>query len=114
GRFDGAQHSELTRPMYMFDLNDELVGTHHSFVSDIGLFNQSGGNKGFFLQLGGRYIWTERWGSIKPGIDFYYYNGTNVLGCIDNDDKAIKLYGFTADRQFNVDESDGTGGSGTY
>ncbi len=110
--FSGGIHGKFTKPSYMLDLlKAEFVRKHHSIDMGVGLFQEKGGDHGFYLKGGYNYILSLGSWQIKPGLDFYYLNGSDRLGSIDNRQKEISLFGMTASDQFTVEESDGNDGT---
>jgi hypothetical protein len=112
--FSGALHGKFTKPSYLIDLlNLEIVRKHHGSDVGFGLLQEAGGDHGFFLKGGYRYILQLGGLLIKPSIDLYYLNGVDRMGRIDNKEKEISLFGFTASEQYTTESSDDDGVSMT-
>jgi hypothetical protein len=106
--FNGRVHDRFSSPINMIDLLDvEFVRKHHSIDMGVGLSYEGGGDHGFYLKGGYRYILSFGGLQLKPGIDLYYiFGGNNTLGKIDNKKKEIFLPGAYADDHFTVTETD--------
>lgn len=111
--FEGELKGKFTNPLYMFGATLEIVRRHNGGDFGAGLFTERGGDHGYYLQAGYKYVISFGGLLLKPGLDFYYVRGIDKMGSIDNRQKEIYLLGYTAHDQFTITESDGYSDGGT-
>lgn len=108
--FSGALIGAFTKPSFMTDLlNVDIMRGHNDYRMGFGLFNEAGGDRGYYLKGGYSLVIPLGFLLIKPSVDLFYLSGSDKMGAIDNRRKEIGLYGFTAQDQFTWTTDDGDG-----
>ncbi|WP_343674114.1 hypothetical protein [Chitinophaga sp.] len=81
---------------------ESVFQEHHDIVLGIGGFHNVGGDGGLYYHLGYRYVLNLGAVTVKPGLDYYRFRGSNHVGDIDNYQKYLYFDGFTASTQFTI------------
>lgn len=105
-QFDGAVKNKFSNPLFMLGGTLESILKHHDIVIGGGVFQMNGGDHGYYLQAGYRYVIHAGGLDLKPGVDVYYLSGVDRMGSIDNHQQNIYLPGYTAYDQFTIKESE--------
>ena len=89
--FNGALHGKFTRPSYMLDLLKlEFVRKRNSIDMGVGLFQEAGGDHGYYVKGGYGYILPIGDLLLRPAIDLFYVSGVDKMGSIDNNQKELQ------------------------
>ncbi|MDP4217833.1 MAG: hypothetical protein Q8927_16645 [Bacteroidota bacterium] len=115
GSFVGTISRPLPTRIYSYDLPAiEAVFRHGAIDFGIGLQNNLGNDRNFYMKLGYKYILHVNDIRIEPGFDLYDLIGKNEpMGSIDNRGAEIDILGFQAMPTWSKTSTDDDGNTTT-
>ncbi|WP_143150794.1 hypothetical protein [Chitinophaga sancti] len=101
--FTGTARNGFANRMWSMGGDFESIWKEkNDIVLGIGGFRNVGGDGGFYFHGGYRYVLNMGSISLKPGLDYYAFRGSNHVGDIDNKQQVLYFDGFTSGSEFTI------------